>query len=227
MPNEAIPLKSAYLTIDDGPSTDTKIKLDHLLSKNIPAICFFRGDHLKQFQECAIYAIKNNFIIGNHSYHHPLFSNISLNEARHEITKTDRLIEETYKKAGIKRPGKIFRFPYGDKGGENKNKIQGILSTLGYQQPPFQGVTYPWFKNKSLDVDLDSYWTYDFEEYRIDDVEQILDKMTALDAITKLPDLPSNEILLIHDHDKTRDAFFKITEKLSGMPLAFKLPVFY
>ena len=32
--------KIAYLTIDDGPSKDMKMKVDYLVSKGIPAIWF-------------------------------------------------------------------------------------------------------------------------------------------------------------------------------------------
>jgi len=112
-------MKTAYLTIDDAPSKDFRKKIDFLLSKNIPAIIFCQGNDLQNNQEEIIYAIKKGFIIGNHSHDHPYFSQLTLEQAKEQIKKTDVVIDEIYQKAGILRPVKFFRFPFGDKGGLN------------------------------------------------------------------------------------------------------------
>ena len=90
-----------------------------------------------------IYAINNGFIIGNHSYSHPHFSNIDFDQAIKEVTKTDSIINDLYNEAGVKRPAKLFRFPYGDKGNDKdeghdsdkKSQIQCLLKDLDYKQP--------------------------------------------------------------------------------------------
>jgi len=94
--------KFAYLTIDDCPSSDFKRKVDFLFSKNIPAIFFCIGKLTEKRKRIVIYAIKKNFIIGNHSYSHIPFSKLSLKEGKREIKKTDKLIEQLYEKAKVK-----------------------------------------------------------------------------------------------------------------------------
>ncbi|MDP2684844.1 MAG: polysaccharide deacetylase family protein [bacterium] len=218
--------KIVYLTIDDGPSIDMKKKVDFLLFKKIPAVFFCRGDFLKKFSNYAEYAIMNGFIIGNHSYNHHRFSDLNLKMAFEEIKKTDEIIEKIYKKAGVLRPLRVFRFPYGDKGGINKKKIQDILLDLGYRQPKFQGITYDWYKNKGLHKDKDISWTYDIEEYKMDNRDMLFNRIKEFDPdnISSMLKASSNEILLVHDHVKTTEVFFKIIEKISQMKLEFRLP---
>ena len=168
--------KIAYLTIDDAPTEDMKEKIDFLDSKGIKAIWFCVGKNLEKFPEQAIYAIKKGHIIGNHSYSHPRFSNISVEEAKNQIKKTDELIENMYKKAEVSRPVKIFRFPHLDNGikteyskcdweDENVKEIQEFLKDLGYKQPKFENINYKWFKkagfDKCINVDC-SYDTFDW-----------------------------------------------------------------
>jgi peptidoglycan-N-acetylglucosamine deacetylase len=217
--------KKVYLTIDDGLSNDARPKLDLLLAKGIPAILFCRGDLLQRSPDIAIYAIQKGFVIGNHSYSHPSFSHIDLNIARQEITRSEHLIDNVYKRAHAKRPAKIFRFPYGDNGGANKPKIQKILSDQGYQQPRFLNIRYAAFLERS--GDKDTHWTVDLEEYRLD-TQAVGMKLRAFDPHnTASPlDRNSSEILLLHDHERTTKEFLRIIEQLSRMDLDFQLPAF-
>ena len=176
--------KIAYLTIDDCPSDGMKRKVDFLLRKNIPAIWFCRGEFLEKRQKHIVYAIKNGFVIGNHSYNHPLFSRISLKECFRQIKVTDELIERAYEKAGIERPAKVFRFPWGDKGGgfdikkggfffprkrnaDHIEAIQDLLRKLGYKQPKFKGINYNWYNEAGLSNDVDVYLTFDTMDWAI------------------------------------------------------------
>ncbi len=197
--------KIAYMTIDDSPSSNFKNKVDFLLSKKIPTIFFCEGELIEERPEDVIYAIKKGFIIGNHSYNHPHFSEITKEEGFEEIEKTDKIIEEIYKKANVKRPFKLFRFPYGDKGGKNKEVYQDLLKKLEYKQYNWKGITYDWFKDK--EKDLDCFWTYSAEEYRIKDLNKLYERMKALDS-------DSSEIILVHDHEDTVHLFKPIIEKL-------------
>lgn len=112
-------MKRVYLTIDDAPSKDFKDKVDFLYSRKISAIFFCIGENIKKYQENVAYAISKGFLIGNHSYYHAHFSDLSIDEGKESIRLTDQIIDETYKMAGIKRPIKVFRFPYFDRGGDN------------------------------------------------------------------------------------------------------------
>ena len=103
-------MKKAILTIDDAPSSDFRNKVRYLKKNNITAIFFIIGKVAEKKIDDLVYAIKKGFIIGNHSYSHPSFSDISLKEAEKQIKETDKIIEKAYKKAGIKRQIKVFRF---------------------------------------------------------------------------------------------------------------------
>ena len=103
-----------YLTIDDAPSADFLNKVKLLTSKEIPALFFCRGQYLEERPDDGIYAIKKGFVLGNHSYSHPRFSELSLNECFQEIKQTDEIIDKIYQDADVTRPAKLFRFPYGD-----------------------------------------------------------------------------------------------------------------
>lgn len=133
-------MKKIILTIDDGPSKNFGELLDYLIKNNHKAILFCTGENLsnKKRQKLIIKAIKNNFLIGNHSYSHPRFSLISLKKAKEEIIKTENIIIELYKKAGKKRQFRIFRFPYHDEGGLKRKKLQILLKGLGYKNPYYK-----------------------------------------------------------------------------------------
>jgi peptidoglycan/xylan/chitin deacetylase (PgdA/CDA1 family) len=213
-----------YLTIDDVPTRYTKKKLDYLLSKRIPAILFCRGELIKRKMDIVIYAIKKGFIIGNHSYNHPYFSKITLEEARWQIEETDKLIEEAYKKAKAKRKVKLFRFPYGDEGNgdfetKRKNKhakeIQKILKELNYKNLD----SYLPKEIKEHKKDKDIIWTYDCLEYKLP-IEKVLKR------IDRSPRLKEKEaIILIHDFS-TPKIFKQIIEKLESKGIRFKMPKF-
>ncbi|MFH1307377.1 MAG: polysaccharide deacetylase family protein [archaeon] len=244
--------KIAYLTIDDAPSDDFKEKVDFLASKKIPAVFFCEGEFLEESEEDITYAIKKGFIIGNHGYKgHPYFSNLTLEQAKEQIKKADELIDKMYEKAGIRRPAKFFRFPYGDKGGnenkqdyknekpfseegrKKKEEIQEFLRQLGYTHPKFKGITYKYFK-PYLD-DADWYWTYDCFEYSIfsknpyfgiDSIDKVYARMDedVPEGCRGLNYPDSEEIILLHDHDDTTKYFKLIIEKLLSKGIKFKLP---
>ena len=62
--------------------------------------------------------------IGNHSYKHPMFSQISNEKMMEELYKTDKVIEDTL---GIKT--NLFRFPSGD---YSKESVK-YINSLGYK----------------------------------------------------------------------------------------------
>jgi len=228
--------KIVYLTIDDAPTKDFRKKVDFLLKKNIPAIFFCRGDFLEKRKEDVVYAIKKGYIIANHSYNHPRFSKIALEEAFEQIKKTDKIIEEIYFKSGVKQLAKLFRFPYGDKSGQNYVKIQEFLKNLGYKQPFFENINYEWFIAGKLNTDFDVYWTFDIKEWclkgdydpNIKSINDVLNRMKQKEHKQggSLLNPDSNEIVLIHDHEETTELFFKIIDELLKMHLKFELPKF-
>jgi peptidoglycan/xylan/chitin deacetylase (PgdA/CDA1 family) len=172
--------KRVVLTIDDGPSEHFLPKCHYLHLHHIPAVFFCIGKHMEAAPDQVTEAIKMGFIIANHSYSHPHFSDISIQQAREEIEKTDILINNLYKAAGMPRPVKWFRFPYGDKGdgrhgkvfgkrwrvdNNRKNDIQDFLKQLEYTQPGFSGISYPFYREAGLLADTDWHWTFDVMEW--------------------------------------------------------------
>jgi peptidoglycan/xylan/chitin deacetylase (PgdA/CDA1 family) len=114
------------MTIDDFPSVDFVRKIELLISHNIPAILFGKGEAMEDNPGVIQHAIRQGFVIGNHGYRHLRYSSLSLEQASEEIMKADRLIEDAYHETGIARPMKVFRFPYGDKGGVMFGPIQKL-----------------------------------------------------------------------------------------------------
>lgn len=109
-------MTEAYLTIDDGPSEKFENLIDFLHERKIPAIFFNRGDYMEKRPDAVIYGIRKGFIMANHTYSHKRTSSLSFDETCEEIHRTDIILDDLYKKSGIKRPGKYFRFPYMDRG---------------------------------------------------------------------------------------------------------------
>jgi len=241
--------KIAYLTIDDAPTKDFKEKVDFLVDKGINAVFFCRGDLLEERLDDAVYAIKKGFIIGNHTYGHKGFSDLELEECFERISKADKLIEEAYQKAGIERPAKFFRFPYGDKGGHDsradyeedlpysaqgaikKGKIQVFLRDLGYTQPKFGGITYKYYQKLLNDVDW--FWTYDVMEwcigrenalFGINTIEKVFERMEedVPEGCRGLNYTDSEDIILLHDFAETTKYFYQIINRLLEKGIIFK-----
>ncbi len=172
----------AYLTIDDSPSAHTEALTDFFAGNNIPAILFCRGDRLEQNPGPIVGAINKGMVIANHSHSHRPAGSLSYEEIIEEIEKTETLIAAAYKKAGVARPGKYFRFPYLDKGDgdrleqrfdeiikspenldlsgdEKTRRVQAWLEGEGFTQP-FPGVTHPLYRNNDVAAAADCLFTY-------------------------------------------------------------------
>src|SRR3989344_2353757 len=219
-------MKKVYLTIDDSPSENFMRKIMFLKSKNIPAIIFCIGRLIEKNEKYVIEAIRQGFVIGNHSYNHPRFSEISNEEGYEEIVRTDKIIENCYKKSGNKRPAKLFRFPYGYKGeglnpfSKNKKRFyQECLKKLGYEQPDFRNIKYNYWIKNNLKKEHDIFWTYDLEEYNLP-LDRVFKEMNK-----KLKS-KSNDIVLLHDHKETEKEFYLIIENLIKSKIKFIMPDF-
>jgi len=182
-------MKKAYLTIDDAPSEDFLKKANYLYKRNIPVVFFCIGEKIEKHFDQLVSAIKMGFIIGNHSFSHNYFSNLSIDECIQEIQKTDQLIDSLYEKAGINRTHKYFRFPHFDAGGhssgaeyeaqwnlpkdqwnqyplkEKKEEIQEYFGQLQYELPHFKGINEKYFSEDSPLTGLDVKCTFDQAEY--------------------------------------------------------------
>jgi len=227
-------MREALLTIDDSPSAITGEFVAYLASRNIDAVFFCVGKHLLEFPETADLILRSGFTIGNHSLTHPRFSQLALPECEREIAETERIIEAVHTRNGIERRARLFRFPYGDKGGDNRDRIQEMLAHHGFSGIQNLSITYPWYGAHSLDVDRDVFWTFDALDYRLG---------SKIAPIT-MPDLhahlqsrspanggilnggTSDEILLMHDHESTAALhpryFAEIIEKIESFGIELR-----
>ena len=125
--------------------------VDYLNEKGIQAIMFAVGWKLEQHPEQAKYALQHGMIMGNHSYSHPAFSTLSMEESAKEIEACEELLNQLYQSAGVKRDYRPFRFPFGDKGGKNKAALQRYLAEKKFSKVKDTQISFAWWKENGLD----------------------------------------------------------------------------
>ncbi len=230
-------MKKAILTIDDIPSNNTKAIVDYLNEKEICAVMFAQGDRLEKMPENAIYALQNGMIIGNHSYSHPQFSSLTLEEGREEIEKCEEQLNRIYQMAGVVRKYRPFRFPYGDKGGKNKDALHEFLKQKGFDKLDDSQIPYSWWKESGLDKDIDTLWTFDFAEYNIRrgndfTVEDVFKRINDSNPVSGAAILADGgyHFILLHAHDETEELvpeYYKLfIEYLLEHGVTFEKPSF-
>jgi len=221
-----------YLTIDDASSSHMKKKVDWLIERNIPALFYCRGMFFEQNFDHVVYAIKKEFIIGNHSYSHPYFSHVSLEDCFKEIERTEQLIELAYQTAGVQRPIKIIRLPFGDKGAgvnvttsANPNEqqkidaVQAFLREHGFVPLSFDGAEP---KNQELKAYIDAYWTLDTLDY-----EKEFEDPLKMVAHIKQQFNQSNakaQVVLMHDFEHTHHLWEPMMNTIIAFSNQFLLP---
>lgn len=222
--------KAVYLTIDDSPSRNFNQKIDFLKSNNIPATFFCVGQKIVENMDLMVRAVREGFLIGNHSYSHPRFSNLNLHEIRSEILKTEKLIDQVYLISGCERHQVLFRFPYGDVGYDcfNNNKrlpwvlqifirryklrmVQRFLRMNGFAQPIFSRRLTPLYHDIGYESARDVYWTFDtldhkftnsfdFRNHLESGVVELRNEFGTGASRALLKDNDA-DIVLMHDHD--------------------------
>lgn len=100
--------KKIAITFDDGPTLLTPKVLALLKQYNAKATFFCIGAQIEQYPEIMKQAIAEGHTVGNHTLtHSPKMAIFPVDEIMNELTVTDRLIAENYKKP------LLFRPPYG------------------------------------------------------------------------------------------------------------------
>ena len=103
------PKKEVALTFDDAPDPRyTPQVLDILKKYNVRATFFVVGTHATYYPELMKRIINEGHIIGNHSYDHPQFSKISIQQFESQVNKTNEIIKKT-----IGYTPRFIRPPYG------------------------------------------------------------------------------------------------------------------
>lgn len=179
---------NAHLTIDDAPSETLGAKLDALDAHDVPAVLFCEGRRLDDYPALAERAVEAGYHLGNHTYSHPYASDISVDAFEQELARTDRRIEAVYDRTSVDRPARLFRFPYGDDGGDRSERFQRVLSEYGFTGPTRGDTTEP-------SPRADWSWTLDVEDWRTDDVSEL---RARFETTTGEAD-GADEIILFHD----------------------------
>lgn len=185
----------AYLTIDDGPTEITDQLLEYLSAVGITPILFFVGTQIELNYTQALNAVKKDAILGNHSYSHPDFNKLTLPECIAEIEKVEIIFEKLYHAANKKRPYKLFRFPYGHRGGKNQERLQEFLYAKRFNRIDDRKIQYKWYIEGGYHKAMDVFWTFDFREYLLKtEKEFTLD--TIKESIHASKDIEANGLLL-------------------------------
>jgi peptidoglycan/xylan/chitin deacetylase (PgdA/CDA1 family) len=120
------------LTFDDGPSPQrTAFVLDVLKQKGVKATFFLEGSHAQQYPDLVRRIKAEGHVIGNHSWDHPNFPDLSQAQQKQQIDSTNDAIKAVTGTA----PG-LMRFPFGN----STPYAAGYLPALGMSG----GVLWHW-----------------------------------------------------------------------------------
>ncbi len=117
--------KCIALTFDDGPGPYTNRLLDILKEQNLKATFFVVGSRVERYQAELRRAAAEGHELGNHSWDHSNFKDISLDMVNWQIYSTNRVILE---KTGIE--SKFSRPPYGAKNEEILHVYRNFLQPV-------------------------------------------------------------------------------------------------
>ncbi len=250
MPMDATRTFPACLTVDDAPSGDTTRKLSALEARGIRALWFCRGEYLDQRPDVAVAIIQKGHVIGNHSWNHPSFSTMRPSKARAQIQRTEAQIDLAYSRAGVPRPARIFRFPWGDKGAgshlerpvgpddaERVRALQAMLREFGFVQPAFEGLALPACPSYDLVGDADTWFTFDAMEWALvsrkprEGIDSLGAVLARIDAHFQAKQANATtcgrgEIIVVHDFEATANTFVPIIDRLAANGAGFSFPAF-
>lgn len=107
--SEIDPRPLVALTFDDGPTENTLEILEILDEYNVPATFFLLGRSVEAHPEIARAVVDAGHQVGNHSYSHPNFDLLRMEDIAYEIDITQEIIKEA---TGVVPT--MYRSPYGN-----------------------------------------------------------------------------------------------------------------
>ncbi len=226
----------AILTMDDGPSGITPEIIDFLKAHDIIPVLFFLGEMLEEHFENGVYALRQGAVVGNHSYSHPNFDEISYAECVAEIEKQEKMLGWLHAAAKIPRRTKLFRFPYGAAGGDKAHRLQQYLRENGFKKLDDRLIRNTSYQRNGFDRRIDVAATFDSGEWQLQKQEFTMhDVFTSIDGFLAdeaacPPQDNLHHILLIHDHDISNEIvpfyYQQILEYLLARGVIFEVPRF-
>ena len=101
--------RTVYLTFDDGPNERaTPPILETLARESVPAAFFMVGDHVRRFPDIAREVVREQHMVGNHTYNHVKLLFAGAKSIRIQLKKTHETIGAV---TGVTPRG--FRAPHG------------------------------------------------------------------------------------------------------------------
>jgi len=223
--------RPVLLTIDDSPSPLMAQRLEYLRALGIPILWFCRGDHLAERPEVGVQALRDGHTLGNHSWSHPRFSQLTLEEARVEIDRTEEILDEIHLRAGVVRDLRCFRFPYEDRLGSAQHQadLQELLRSRSFEPPRLPSVVHAGFRERDAAQDLAWSFTMDLEDWMLkpsDSPEAAATLRKVLDRLeTEVPSRPFGlEVLAGHDHSHTAGQWEAVLIRLMDLDCEFLSP---
>jgi peptidoglycan/xylan/chitin deacetylase (PgdA/CDA1 family) len=146
--------RALYLSFDDGPDPEhTPPILDLLAANGSHATFFLLGEKVEQFPDIVRRMVAEGHRIGNHSYNHPRFAEISQAEVVAQIERTDQVLLAF----DVQRRHR-FRPPSGAL----------PMSLLAYCTRARRRITY---------------WTYDSMDYRRESTPQLVERLRTIPPV--------------------------------------------
>lgn len=211
---------AAYLTVDDAPSESLDEKRRLLERRGVSALFFCEGRRLADHPDAAERAAAAGFHLGNHTYSHPHATGLSVPAFEREVAATERLIERRYDRAGVDRPARVFRFPYGDVGDERAAAFQQVLQAWGFR-PPGDDDGEAGDRRDDDAARVDWPWTLDVEDWTADGVPEL---RRRVDAVTAESGGDPN-IVLFHDAGNGPEAFAAFVDRLLDRGFDLRDPI--
>ncbi|GGL39319.1 hypothetical protein GCM10009037_23830 [Halarchaeum grantii] len=210
----------AYPTIDDAPSETLPEKLELLAARDVTAVFFCEGRRLDEHAAHAVAAVEAGHLLGNHADTHTHASDLSVGAFREEVARTDALLDDVYERAGVERPARLFRFPYGDRGDEHADDFQEVLEEEGFVGPDATAFAYDWYDDEHAGY-RDWGWTLDVADWEVETPEAMRENVAA--ESERLASEP-NDLLLFHDGGNTVAAFEAYLDALDAHGVALGDP---
>lgn len=100
--------KMVAFTFDDGPSIYTKSIVDCLFKHNSAATFFVVGNRVNNYKDVIAHTYKMGSELANHSFSHPLLTDLTKDGVKNQIKKTDNRIKAITGEKPV-----LMRVPYG------------------------------------------------------------------------------------------------------------------
>ncbi|KOF03838.1 polysaccharide deacetylase [Roseivirga seohaensis subsp. aquiponti] len=223
--------KSISITIDDVPNTSKfeqdgfkSILMNRLDSLDIPFTVFINEDKISKTdftqrneQLLEVWIKNKNALIGNHTFSHPRYSDVGLDNFMGDVEKGERLTKAYASKH--KKNLKYFRFPFNDLGLDSlqHTKVKAALSKKGYIITPFTVESSDWMFDTVYQYYLNNGQTSKAHEVGEAYVNKTIELVTFFDSLaSQIYNYPVKHIYLCHDNAINADYLSKIIERLNN-----------